>query len=169
MENYNFTQLGYEDFLQYYLLVEKTLQETTDSKAASGAGSDTWHDEGFKIGIGDEMMWSQNFGKLQVILKNSKVVIPKEQDKKILLGNGVFIETDGQETFFFIDGYLMKSGKNRISINSPLGQSLLNKKVGDEFVIKFGSNPRKILVKKIILPSEAIKIILDEKKEGASK
>lgn len=159
MEKYYFTERGFREFMSNYNSVKKELDDATANKAAAGAGSDTWHDEGFKIGIGEEMMWSKNFGKLQQIKDKAVVIIPVEQNKKVLLGNGVILSDGSKDVFLLIDGYLSKASKNRASLYSPIGKNILNKIVGEEIVFKIGNDTKKFLLKEIILPSEALKRI----------
>jgi transcription elongation GreA/GreB family factor len=160
MEKYYFTEKGYEEFLSNFNNIKKELDEATANKAACGAGSDTWHDEGFKIGIGEEMMWSKSFGKLQEIKRNSLVVAPVEQNEKVLLGNGVILDDGSKEIFLFVDGYLSKITKNRVSLYSPIGAVLLSKTVGQSVSIEVAGDTKRFVLKKILLPSEALKKII---------
>jgi len=161
MEKYYFTEKGYNEFLSNFNNIKKELDDATANKSSCGAGSDTWHDEGFKIGIGEEMMWSKDFGKLQEIQRNAVVVTPIEQNKKVLLGNGVILSDGSKEIFLLLDGYLSKITKNRISFNSPIGVALFNKTVGQDICLKVGGGVKKFLLKEIILPSEALKMVIN--------
>jgi transcription elongation factor GreA len=165
MKKYYFTQTGYDEFLVYFNTIKKTLEDATANKAECGAGSDTWHDEGFKIGVGEEMMWSQDFGKLQNILRNCVVVVPLEQNDRVLLGNGVILDVNGNEMFLLVDGYISKPTRNRISLDSPIGSALLNKTVGQEVLIKLGDISRRFLLKEILLPSAAFQKFYSEMEE----
>lgn len=159
MEKYYFTRIGYNDFMSNFNHIKNCLDEAIANKALCGSGSDTWHDEGFKIGIGEEMMWSKDFGKLQEIERKSVIIDPKEQNEVVALGNGIILEFDNKEIFVFIDGYLSKISKNRISIYSPMGKALFGKKIGDEIVCKIGNIEKKYFLKTIFLPSVALEKI----------
>ena len=156
MTQFIFSQKGFNAFLELINITEMKLDEVSKNKSEAGAGSDGWHDEGFKIGIGEEMTWVKRLAELQKILSHALIVEPKEQNEIVKFGNGVIIEySNGKDFKFILEGYMVSNfNMNRavVSIYSPLGQDILNAKVGETRTLKAGST---VKVKKIFLPSKA--------------
>ena len=159
MDKIVFSKSGHMKFMAYYNRIKDTLQRTTKEKARAGSEQDSWHDEGFKVGIGDEMMWSQKFGELQQILMNCQIVTPLEQDKEVRIGNGVITEdASGEKRTYILDGYLVEPFNNLISIYSPLGRAFLGKKKDDEVKVKIVGVDKVYYIDEILLPSAAQKL-----------
>lgn len=132
------------------------LDETTKFRAESGAGQDHWHDEGFKLGIGQEKMWDRRYLDLKAILNNCIVQTPVDQDERVLLGSGVLLVTeDGEERYYILEGYYVGKEKNRATIGSPLGQAVLGKEIGDEVGYVVEGRRMSFEISAIIKPSEA--------------
>ncbi len=166
MKKVLFSKRGFDEFKLFFDRIKKTLNETTKEKSDCGGGQDGWHDEGFKLGIGTEFMWSQQFGGLQDIMERREIVIPVEQNNKVLFGNMVILEDeDGNKRKVIIDGYLIEPGGIRASYQSPLGSKLLGKVEGDEIIITVGSEKKKYEIIGIQSPSEADKF-LEENSDG---
>ena len=164
-DGYVFTTRGYKILQECIRKVEDKLSEATKSKSEAGAGQDTWHDEGFKLGIVDEMMWSKRLTELKKIFLSAQLVQPEEQNEKVMIGVGVIVEhEDGTIANYIIDGYLVKSEDKRISVYSPLGKALLEAKEGDKRVMVIGNRKKVIFLKKIFPPSVAEKIILKKRR-----
>lgn len=169
MSKYVFTRRGFEEFKEYYRRVEQTLNRVTKEKSRAGSGQDAWHDEGFKLGIGEEMMWSKRFGELQDIMRNAEIVDSVEQNEIVRIGNGVIIEyEDGSRRKLILDGYLIEVKNHRASILSPLGRGLIGTKEGSEIKIRIAGKDTLITVLKILYPSEAEEKIAknNDKKES---
>ena len=164
MNKYIFTERGYYYLRKTIRETEKKLKEVTKAKAEAGLGQDGWHDEGFKLGIAEEMMWSKRLGELEQILHNAQVVKPEEQNKRVQVGVGVIIEYEnGTANEFIIDGYLIGITDRRISVYSPLGKVLLGAIEGEKRILVIGKEKKEIFVKKIFSPSTAEKRILGGK------
>lgn len=74
-------------------------------------------------------------GELEDLIKNSKVATPKSADS-IDFGHTVKVKVDSTETAFQIVGETEADpAKRKISYSSPLGQSLMGKKVGDKIEV----------------------------------
>lgn len=77
--------------------------------------------------------------ELENILKNAKLIKkpPKNKRNVVNLGAQVLVEIDGEIDEFKILGTVEVDPSNkRISNESPIGQALLGKKVGDTITIK---------------------------------
>lgn len=76
--------------------------------------------------------------ELEYIFKNHRLIKlpPKDQRDRVCLGARVVVEVAGQEDEFEIVGTLEANPSlGRISNESPVGNALIGKKVGDEVVL----------------------------------
>ena len=163
MEKHIFTQRGYNALKEAVGNTAKRLAKVTRDKADAGSGQDGWHDEGFKIGVVDEMMWSKRLSELQTIMQSATVVSPEEQDRVVKFGNGVTIQyQDGSIFSFILGGYNIgthNEARPEISIYSPLGKAILGAKTGETRQFQKKGN---ITIKKILPPSRAEEIFQGE-------
>lgn len=142
------------------------LAKATDMKAQASSGQDGWHDEGFKIGLVEEMMWSRELGRLQELMVKAKVVEPEEQNATVQLGNGVVVERDdGSVIRFVLSGYMSDPADGHVSIYSPVGQTLIGATEGEERVLSLKDSRQILKVIKILPPSVA-KDVLSEHDGG---
>lgn len=146
---------------------EESLERATVEKSQAAAGQDTWHDEGFKMGSADEMMWSRRVGDLQKIQFSSFIARLEDQDREVKIGNGVLIRySDGSEKKMIMEGYLASRWPGRFSVYSPLGQTLLMARVGDRKALKVTGQPdQNIEVMKIVSPARAVEFLDDVEEE----
>lgn len=161
MTQYIFTQRGYKLLTELIEKTRKQLSQITNEKAKAGSGQDTWHDEGFKIAVAEEMMWSKRLGELQSLIFNARVTKPKEQNEFVEIGTGIIIEYEDGSTFrFILDGYLVDITEDYVSIYSPLGKALLGARKGEER--KLEKTEKIVKVKKIFPPSKAKSVLQEE-------
>jgi len=138
--------------------IESQLAVARKMKGEAGDGQDAWHDEGHKIGLVDEMLWSKRLREIQDIMSKAEIYDPVEQNEKVFLGVGVVVKyDDGSEFGFILEGYVTEMLYHLVSVSSPLGQAVLNANVGDRRTFSVGSRKVNITIKRIILPSMAEK------------
>lgn len=156
MDGYIFTIKGYRMLRECIFRTEKRLAQVTKLKSESGSGQDTWHDEGFKLSITDEMMWSKRLGELEKLFLTARLIKPEEQNDKVKIGVGVIIKyEDGTIVEYVIDGYLVEPEEGRLSIYGPLGRALLGAEEGDKRTVIIGNKKRIFFIEKIFSPSVA--------------
>lgn len=162
MEKYIFTQKGYDVLKETIENTAKILAKVTRDKANAGSDQDGWHDEGFKIGVADEMMWGKRLSELQTIMQNATIVSPEEQNKVVKFGNGITIQyQDGSIFSFILGGYnigIQDEAKPEISIYSPLGKTVLGAKIKETRHFQKSS----VRIKKILPPLKADEIFQGE-------
>ncbi len=131
-----FTKRGYKRLMEIIKETERKLKQVIKEKAEAGSGQDTWHDEGFRIGVTNEIMWSKRLGELQSLLRSAQVVTPEEQNKVIRIGNGVIVEyEDGSVFKFILEGHMAGKLEAGVSTYSSLGKIVLGAKIGEERVL----------------------------------
>lgn len=151
-----FTPDGYKTLEEKMRQTAERLAKATDMKAQASSGQDGWHDEGFKIGLVEEMMWSRELGRLQELMVKVKVVELEEQNTTVQLGNGVIVERDdGSIIRFVMSGYMSDPGEGRVSIYSPVGQALMGATEGEERALSLKDSKQILKVIKILPPSMA--------------
>lgn len=93
----------------------------------------------------DMSILEAKISEIENILKNSVVIVPppKRERNKVFPGATVTLENSKGEKFkFSLVGNLEANPKEgKISVNSPLGKSLLGKKVGEE--VSFSNENKK--------------------------
>jgi len=167
METYTFTRKGYEALISLIKKTEAILKKTIELKAEAGSGQDAWHDEQFKTGIADEMMWSQRLGELEDMCRRAQVIDPVEQNKYVALGVGVILErADGSISKYIVDGFMVDALDYCLSIQSPLGRAISGAKKGDNVFFKVGERDIKVKIKEIVAPSLADEVIIGSKQKG---
>lgn len=80
---------------------------------------------------------NQNIMEIEYTLKNAEIIIPTKNKKIVSLGHTVMLEVNNKIKYYQILGSAETNpDQNIISQNSPLGSTLLGKKVGEEVKIK---------------------------------
>ncbi|MDV3167031.1 MAG: transcription elongation factor GreA [Vigna little leaf phytoplasma] len=77
--------------------------------------------------------------EIQNILKNVKIINTSNQNKEIYIGKTIhlrFLNSNKTELIFLVGALEVDPFVNKISIESPLGQSLKGRKVGDQVLVK---------------------------------
>ena len=85
-----------------------------------------------------QALTEDRINKIKNILKNAEGVFHKAGDV-IEIGSTVVIKKDGEKTdreFIIVSSEEADTIKGKISYMSPLGQSMIGKKKGDEFIFK---------------------------------
>lgn len=87
--------------------------------------------------------------ELENIIRSSSTSFKEQSDYNIVVGSSVVVESNGsQTTYTIVNSVEANPLENKISVDSPIGQILLNKKVGD--ICKLETPDRDIVEYKII-------------------
>ena len=88
--------------------------------------------------------------EIEHILSNVELIEEPKNSGTVELGNTVALKSDGGEKHFTIVGSVEANpAENKISDESPIGQALLGKKVGDDVTIELPNGPVMYKVKAI--------------------
>jgi transcription elongation GreA/GreB family factor len=155
---YVFSREGHAEFVKVLEAAERSWQEASKAKAEAGGEQDAWHEEGFKMGIGEEFTWERRVSQLRGIAADATVRDPEEQSEKIKFGVGfeiVYLDTQERRRFI-MDGYMVSGSlQNRVSVYSPLAEALLKAREGDVRFFSMDGKKRPIQIVKIVPPSQA--------------
>jgi transcription elongation GreA/GreB family factor len=137
------------------------LKSIQDSLNVAGDTGDRWHDEAFKIGLGDQQTFQSQLQRIQLQLSQCELVKPEEQDQVIKIGNLVKILINGKITYLILDGLASYNGA--CSFASPIGNILYKKKVGDKVNLEINRRKTEGEVLEIVAPAKVDKYIDDNK------
>jgi transcription elongation factor GreA len=87
----------------------------------------------------DMEMLETKLQELDMVLKNYEIITPPKEDKEtVYLGSKVFLQDNsGNKTSFTIVGTLEANPfEGKISNESPVGQALLGRKIGEAVAVK---------------------------------
>ncbi|MBU4370052.1 GreA/GreB family elongation factor [Patescibacteria group bacterium] len=146
------TQRAIDALLKSRKNLFKELKSVRNSMDVGAKTGDGWHDEGFKIGIGDEKRIASQISAKTRQISLCNVITPEEQNDIVKIGNVVEVKylNDNTKMIFVVDG--VASYEDVCSADSPLGRELLmGKKMGD--VINIEGTDISIRIEKIFLPS----------------
>lgn len=131
---------------------KEKLKEAVRAKAAAFQNdTNSWHDNAAY----DDALEKENGAIMEINrlidIKNTIEIISKHDDGSAVdIGDVVTIELDNEEIFdVILTGKFLANSKNgEITLNSPIGQSIYKKKVGD--IVKFKTHDNRNSLLKII-------------------
>lgn len=147
------SQAGYNEYLNIIENEKKRLYETglLKREANEQAPGDGWHDNFlYEDAVREENMALNNIENL-LKKQNSIQIISKHNKKEYVDINDwivlemIFDKDDKEIATFHITGNYKPNQEEEITINSPLGKAIYNKKVGS--TLEYKVNDNKIVVK----------------------
>lgn len=101
----------------------------------------------YKAAKSDLADLDRNIRNLKYLIKHAKIVSPTNNNQ-VQIGHKVLIETiDGKKEYYIVGEYEADPKQNKISLKSPIGHSLMGRKVGEEVRIR---TPRSEVILKIL-------------------
>lgn len=117
-------------------LVNKKRQEVIDKLQRAKAYGDLAENSEYESAREEQAFVEGRIKEIEDILKKAKV-IEKQSNDVVSVGSHVVLQVDGREEEYQIVGSNEANPSERkISYESPLGKSILNKRVGDEVVVE---------------------------------
>lgn len=112
----------------------------------------TWHSEDLNpeyLSFQEDLnLFESRIAELEYILKNTDLILPPKKENQNIVNLGATVtlkDEDGSLNEFMIVGSLEANpGEGKISSESPVGKTLLGRKVGDEVVV---TSPIKVVYK----------------------
>ena len=113
-------------------LVEVRRPQLVDRLSIARSMGDLSENSDYQSAKEDLSFVDGRIAELEELVKNAQVVAPSNNDK-IDLGHAVTVQVNGTKTEFQIVGeWEADPAKKKISHSSPLGQSLMGKKIGEK-------------------------------------
>lgn len=127
------TKEGFEELKREYdVLINDKRPEAVKRVAAARDQGDLAENSEYAAAHDELSFIDGRIGELEVILKNSELISSKHSKTMVDMGCRVMLHVDGRRDIFTIVGEWEADPKEKkISHSSPLGKSLMGKRVGD--------------------------------------
>jgi transcription elongation GreA/GreB family factor len=143
---------------EYYLLTAQVFSQGFVQKArekAAGAasiGEDRWHDELFKLELVQKTIEATVYDQLKSRLLTPSVIWPEQivPSKRVNIGAVITLEEEGYpEETYLLTGDTVVPEYGLITVESPLGRSLLDSAEGSTVDIKIPAGSREVKVLRV--------------------
>ena len=136
-------EVGLEDLQQEKARIAR---ERADINEQSG---DSWHDGALDDNDKEVRRVNGEIAKLSDKLNGVHVDYPDESEERVSLGSSVSIKNNGKQSILEIVGFaplhdLQGNGVKAASLEAPVVQQILGKKVGEIALLRHGGRPREI-------------------------
>ncbi|MDC9031878.1 transcription elongation factor GreA [Columbia Basin potato purple top phytoplasma] len=139
-KNYELTKSGVDKLkeeLEYLKNVKRN--ENLEALREAREQGDLSENADYRAARDEQSFIESRILEIQNILKNVKIIYASDQNKEIHIGKTVtlqFLDDMRQQTIYLVGIFEVNPFMNKISIESPMGQSLKGYKEGDQVVIK---------------------------------
>ncbi len=133
MSKIQLTKKGYDDLqTEHQDLVKNKKPQAVDRLQKARAMGDLSENSEYTAAKEELAFVEGRTREIEEILNQAEVVENHSSGNKVEIGTSVIVETDGKKELFQIVGEFEADPMNKkLSQNSPIGQALINKKVGD--------------------------------------
>ena len=133
MSKIQLTQKGHNDLkVEYQDLVKNKKQQAIDRLGKARSMGDLSENSEYTAAKEELAFVEGRVREIEEILNNAEVVENNINSNQVQVGSAVTVEADGKSDLFQIVGEFEADPMNKkLSQNSPIGQALINKKVGD--------------------------------------
>ena len=152
MKEYKITKEGYERLLKdlEYLMNEKRKDIASRLKEAKNTGGNLSENSEYEFVKNEQAFTEGRIEQINEILKNYKIVDKNTKKEKVDIGSSVVLRdmvANKNIKYKIVSSIESEPENGKISDESPLGRSLLGKKIKDEVNVR---TPKKTLNLKII-------------------
>ncbi|MFZ3386950.1 MAG: transcription elongation factor GreA [Candidatus Hydromicrobium sp.] len=154
MKEYRLTKEGYEELLKEMedLINNKRKEIAGSLRDAKNSGGDLTENSEYEYAKNDQAFIEGRIEQINEILSNY-IIIEKEENKGLVeLGVTVVVrdvDKKKDKEFKIVSSIESDPEKNKISDESPMGRALLNKKIGDEVLVKTPEDTKRLKIIKI--------------------
>lgn len=145
------TTEGYEKIKKEIEHREKVLRkELTETLNEMRSQGDLSENDGYSLAVEESSLNEEEILRLKELLKNSKIV--KNSSKKtVSVGDTVTISCDGKKdrVYTLVGEDNANPLENKVSYKSPVGAALMDRKLGEEFLLETPTCKVKCKIKKI--------------------
>ncbi|MCJ7727763.1 MAG: transcription elongation factor GreA [Actinobacteria bacterium] len=154
MKEYCLTKEGYEELLKEMedLINNKRKEIAERLKDAKNSGGDLTENSEYEYAKNDQAFIEGRIEQINEILSNYIIIEKKENKGLVELGVTVVVrdvDKKGDKEFKIVSSIESDPEKNKISDESPMGRALLNKKIGDEVLVKTPEDTKRLKIIKI--------------------
>jgi transcription elongation factor GreA len=154
MKEYHLTKEGFDELLKERedLINNKRKEIAVRLKEAKNSGGDLTENSEYEYAKTEQAFIEGRIEQINEILSNY-IIIEKKTGKGLVdLGSIVIVkdlDKKKEKEFKIVSSIESDPEKNKISDESPMGRALLNKKIGDEVVVKTPKETKKLEIIKI--------------------
>ena len=154
MKEYHLTKEGYEELLKERedLINNKRKEIAERLKDAKNSGGDLTENSEYEFAKTEQAFTEGRIEQINEILNNYIIIERKIGKGLVELGSIVIIkdlDKKKEKEFKIVSSIESDPEKNKISDESPMGRALLNRKTGDEVVVKTPNETKRLKIIKI--------------------
>ncbi len=151
MNKKRFTRSGLDKLKEELAFLEKTKRkEVAEKLKAAASFGDLSENSAYEEAKDEQSMLETKIAKMRDTIKNAEVVETNGNSEMVQIGSKIVVETDkNKEEFEIVGGTDSDPFNGKISCDSPLGKSFLNKKVGDVCLVQSPSGEKKYKIIKV--------------------
>ncbi len=154
MKEYHLTKEGFDELLKERedLINNKRKEIAIRLKEAKNSGGDLTENSEYEFAKTEQAFIEGRIEQINEILSNYIIIEKKTSKELIELGSIVVVkdlDKKKEKEFKIVSSIESDPEKNKISDESPMGRALLNKKIGDEVVVKTPKETKKLKIIKI--------------------
>lgn len=154
MKEYRLTKEGYEKLIKERedLINNKRKEIAERLKDAKNSGGDLTENSEYGYAKSEQAFIEGRIEQISEILSNYIIIEKKENKELVELGAIVVVrdvDKKRNKEFRIVSSIESNPEKNKISDESPMGRALLNKKIGDEVLVKTPKDTKRLKIIKI--------------------
>jgi len=154
MKEYRLTKEGYEGLIKERedLINNKRKEIAERLKDAKNSGGDLTENSEYGYAKSEQAFIEGRIEQISEILSNYIIIEKKENKELVELGAIVVVrdvDKKRNKEFRIVSSIESNPEKNKISDESPMGRALLNKKIGDEVLVKTPKDTKRLKIIKI--------------------
>ncbi|MEK7597424.1 MAG: transcription elongation factor GreA [Patescibacteria group bacterium] len=133
MSKIQLTQKGYDDLkLEHQDLIKNKKPKSIQRLSKARSMGDLSENSEYTAAKEELAFVEGRVREIEEIINNTQVIENNNTGDQVRIGSSVTVEVNGKSEFFQIVGEFEADPMNKkLSQNSPIGQALINKKVGD--------------------------------------
>lgn len=154
MKEYRLTKEGYEELIKERedLINNKRKEIAERLRDAKNSGGDLTENSEYEYAKNEQAFIEGRIEQINEILSNYIIIEKKENKGLVELGVTVVVrdvDKKRDKEFKIVSSIESDPEKNKISDESPMGRALLNKKIGDEVLVKTPEDTKRLKIIKI--------------------
>lgn len=154
MKEYRLTKEGYEELIKERedLINNKRKEIAERLKDAKNSGGDLNENSEYGYAKNEQAFIEGRIEQISEILSNYIIIEKKENKELVEIGATVVVrdvDKKRNREFRIVSSIESNPEKNKISDESPMGIALLNKKIGDEVLVKTPKDTKRLKIMKI--------------------
>lgn len=149
-KDYHLTEDGMKKLREELEELKERRGEVADKLKTAKSEGDLSENADYTSALEEQEYVEGRINEIEDVLLNATVIDQQQSNGKVVLGSEVELDCDGKSVSYAVVGSLESDpGAGKISEESPIGEALLGKKVGESVDIKTPAGERTCKVTKI--------------------